>query len=282
MAFDQDGMNSALRSIGPRLVDTKGRIERNGVAWKFTFENYMGVLALEYTHELAFAAGEIAPLNINIGEAKTQQRNILLYSVLSSVATGKARTILMNLRSSRHGFEAWRRVCEEYEPSATDFSTGLMKWEQRIEDDDQFSETLKRAVLLKMAPDELARHLRLTGAAKSYIEMRSAIEMYLRARHIWNMHDRPAGSHQGPAPMDIGAIGNKGKDKGKEKGKDKGKSKGKDKGKDKKGGSGAGKGKEPAKERIGRAKEEGTSNATIAVATGISRVIVHRLLVCMR
>eukprot|EP00971_Amphidinium_carterae_P198977 3948749-Amphidinium_carterae.1 len=127
MAADQDGMNSALRSIGPRLVDTKGVIAKpqnipenreKWADWKFTFENHMGVLAPECIHELAFAAGEIAPLNINIGEAETQQRSILLYSVLSSVATGKARTILMSLRASRHGFEAWRRVCEEYEPKS--------------------------------------------------------------------------------------------------------------------------------------------------------------------
>ena len=138
--------------------------------------------------------------------------------------------------------EMWRRLVKTNEPAHKskawvwrkhltnlNFPTDLAKWSEAFyqweseirEFERQFKkkidENIKLSVLVHVAPKELQQSIFMhADSLDSYMKVRTYIEQYLSARNLWR---RPQGRHKadsGVAPMDIGAINDKGKgDKGK-------------------------------------------------------------------
>lgn len=89
----------------------------------------------------------------------------------------------------------------------------------------QFAEDEKVSIIAHVAPKELQQSIFThSDALNTYAKIRDYIEQYLINKNLWK---RPQGStfgltkaankvadDQGPAPMDIGAIDNRGKGKG--------------------------------------------------------------------
>ena len=185
------------------------------------------------------------------------------------------------MRDARNGYDLWKQLHLEYEPrtgnrklalvssvmkgdqlvkaAANNFEEKLMNWEEEVSEygkiaDHPFDDSLKMAIVLEKSPKEVKTHLQVNMKdINTYNQMRDIIEAYLKAKQLWR-------GHGGNDPMDIGALGKKGKGKGcfncggphlardcphpkgQGKSKDKSKDKGKDKGgKDKGGKAGGGK-----------------------------------------
>ncbi len=75
-----------------------------------------------------------------------------------------------------------------------DFQATLMSWEQQIVHCEamgtEFDPTLKKAVILKRAPQPVATYMCVTlGAAHTYTTMHAAIEAYYRNLGQWHLGD---------------------------------------------------------------------------------------------
>ena len=104
-----------------------------------------------------------------------EQRSALFYGGVAALSQGKAQVIAKSIRSSRCGYELWRRLNREYEPTTGNrklmlvsdlmegaqfkdagvntFEEKLMAWEDGIKDYDKiaahpFDDELKMVVLL--------------------------------------------------------------------------------------------------------------------------------------
>ncbi|CAE7521947.1 RE1 [Symbiodinium sp. CCMP2592] len=154
----------------------------------------------------------------------------------------------------------WRRalLSPKFPNKEADFSAALQEWESDLAkyeaefgSDKAISEEDKRALLMVESPGALKQHLAMTaGRLTKYKNVRNLVVSYLQAKRVWT----PSGAyaqptrqrHHDPDQMEIGKVGDKGKDKGKGgKGKE---GKGKE-GKGKGGKGKEGKGKDAHKEK---------------------------------
>ena len=100
----------------------------------------------------------------------------------------------------------------------------------------KLSQDMKAAILLRSVGGQMKVHLNLAlNEGSTYSQIREAIIAFDNATTKWNesaalsfTSPMPSGADQGPTPMEVDRLQQKGKDKGKSKGKDpKGKAKGK-------------------------------------------------------
>ena len=257
----------------PPLVDTRllGRPKSYSghrgewQTWKYVFKSYVGAMDSKLLDFLDGAEGATAPIVYGTlsDDAKTAARTVAF--VLSQLMQGATLQIVMNT-PSYNGFEAWRLITKQEEPTsgasqvnllssimATRFSGNLEKFieeAQRLEGQFQMYErmhmevipdTLKQAILKSQAPSAIKSQIDL----QTYVSAESLRDTMVGYVQL-QLSAMPAtsSSSQGPQPMDIGAVW-KGKSSGKgghdTKGKSKVKGKDKQKGKDQKGGKSDGK-----------------------------------------
>eukprot|EP00971_Amphidinium_carterae_P021197 418469-Amphidinium_carterae.2 len=215
MATDDDtDLGVASRLVDRKLIGKPTKLTQQSVwsDWRFEFENYLVCVDTNYQEELRQAALLPTPVGPP-GDPARQGRSHSLYAVLASLVTGKALDIVKSQRDIRNGFEAWRRIVHEYEPpnntrrlalltelleSASldglhhpeTFASELLKWEEKIREYERFPECtfdpeVKKAILLRRAPPELATYLRVTlSDTTEYAELRDRVESYLRSRRM--------------------------------------------------------------------------------------------------
>ena len=215
------------------------------LSWRFDFENYLALLSANFVQEMAEAASKQEP----VCDELQRDRSTLLYSVLASSIKADLKSLAIMLRGTRNGFELWRQLVQELEPSSNQrrlamtqqiykapqlqnkserqFAGALREWEASIRELEEqpttqggskkFDEDMKIAILLENCPSGLRTHLSTSSGVTSYKELRDTVETYLRNRGVWNIGDAGLSSDPPPpppVPMEIGAIG-KGKGKGK-------------------------------------------------------------------
>ena len=223
------GGSSSSGMFDNKIIQKPGKLLSKDLwdEWKFDMENFLTLVEAEYFEELRLASEEDVYVN-DEGTSQLRRRSVLLYAMLASLTTGKAKLIIKGLRNRRNGFEGWRLLCEEYEPksdsrrlalvneimeakvlkgkSNSQFAAALMTWEDLIDNYEKLGGTLfdaeiKRALLLANAPEQIAIHLQVNPqASDTYQHMREAIESYLQRRGEWTTGD---GDNDA---MDIGAI----------------------------------------------------------------------------
>ena len=214
--------------------------------WRFAMENYAACLHPALGAELDGAAQETDAITIPHGDEGLSMRYRSMYTILSSLVQGKAREMAKRLRGSKNGFELWRLLVAEFEPSTDSrklamlsslldakeldnltqetFEEGLMRWEAKVREYEsisgkQLDDDHRRAIMLKKAPSEIRKHMQVNAAGfTSYAMMKDSVQAFLTASRTWSIDE--------PVPMEVGAMKGKGKD-GKGRGKD-GKGKGKD------------------------------------------------------
>ena len=245
MANDEE--NVEVMKLGHSVGPKPGKLPSDPRAfedWKFDVENFMCVVHPSFGEEMELATSTALGDGEELGHGEAgsplRKRSALLYGVLAGLTTGRAKLMVKTLRSSKNGYQVWRQLCDDYMPKSSqglklamalelshgkefeptaDFQSALLKWEEKIRQYEQlgsaFDSTLKKAIILKFAPEPLGNHMRVTpGATDSYESMRSSIESYYRSVGKWCVGDMATGDD----PMDIGAFGDrdgKGKGKGK-------------------------------------------------------------------
>ena len=232
--------------------------------WKFGLINYLsGVLDPKYREELEYIERHNdTPINSDeLHGDDTKSRNEQLFIILSTMLAMRPLRVVKALgaKMNRSGFEAFRLLVKENEPSlrarsvalnlellqfrfekSKSFLESVLEFECKVEtyencSGELFSDNSKIGVLFMNAPQQLRNHVKLTLREDStYDDIREAMLHYETTRINW----LPS-SKDGATPMEVDRVGGKGKDKGKDKGKGKGKDKGKGKGKY---GNGKGKG----------------------------------------
>ena len=210
-----------------------------------------------------------------------QQRGRFLYSLLGSLVQGRLMGLIRNVEQF-NGYEALRQLLANCQPNARNrtlsllqgimaypsfnMRTSLLPQILKLEEHyyqyeklgGKLSPDMKAAILLRSVGGQMKVHLNLAlNEGSTYTQIREAIIAFDNATTKWNesgalsfSSPMSSGADQGPMPMEVDRLQQKGKDKGKSKGKEqKGKSKGKsEKGKDKgkgksEGGGKSGKGK---------------------------------------
>ena len=86
----------------PRLTDDRSKWSE----WRFDFENFMTLVDAHYATEMAWAVSH----DTMISDERTvslRRRSLLMYAVLSSLTSGKAKMMVRKLHVTRNGFEAW-------------------------------------------------------------------------------------------------------------------------------------------------------------------------------
>ena len=154
------------------------------------------------------------------GEAVQERRETgkALYMSLAMLCKNDALDVVKAVTGKR-GVECWRRLCKEY-GSATEtslheysnlleydfgttdgFKKRLLKWENQFVDfqkatGEMISDRLKCAIVLSRSPGPIRTYLRVQIRA-NYGELRLALMNYLEAE---------VEDHDGPDPMDVGAM----------------------------------------------------------------------------
>ena len=172
-------VSSSASLFDNRIVQKPGKLlsKEAWEEWKFDMENFLTLVQPEFADELKIAYDEDIYVDDTSSGIETRKRSVLLYAMLASLTTGKAKLIVKGLRNKRNGYECWRLLCVEFEPksdsrrlalvneimeakvlkskSNTQFATALMKWEDLIDHYEKLGGTLfdaeiKRAILLSL------------------------------------------------------------------------------------------------------------------------------------
>ena len=89
--------------------------------FRFQLENYMACINARLVPEMTAAREQPGAIDMDTvrgGEEGAEERCILLYSALANMVTGEPATIAGGApRAERSGYELWRLLCIEYEPS---------------------------------------------------------------------------------------------------------------------------------------------------------------------
>ena len=219
----------------PKSLETVGQWKE----WRFETINYMLMVNHNFTSDMQLAEMERGEVD-DTGDVNLRRRSQLLFAILASITKGRAKQIIMQLESTRNGYECWRRLCAEFQPqgtnhrlfalrelckatvlqnkSETTYYSALLTWEEQIyryesmlgdgggiANNAPFAEDLKKAILLETCPEAIKVHLSLMPGNTTYAELRRALETFLRARGVWAAGQATSG-HGGPQPMDIDAV----------------------------------------------------------------------------
>eukprot|EP00971_Amphidinium_carterae_P324865 6454847-Amphidinium_carterae.1 len=183
-----------------------------------------------------------------------------LYFLLTQLVGGIALTILRAVEE-QHGFEAWRRLCQHFEPAVATRTVGvlqsllnptfrgdslqhwhedLLKWESELRyyerDAQALSDGVKVALVLARAPSSIADVLRVQASqfADDFQKLRGLLSAYIESGRQWPGVSTPCGGNNHcsaygcrfHAALQASRKG-KGKGKGKEKSAQKGSKDGK-------------------------------------------------------
>jgi hypothetical protein len=203
--------------------------------WKFRFTNFVCGVFGQAEEVLERARAKEEPIAASLVESELGNSVQLMslgkqvYAVLAELAEGEALSLVMNT-AARNGFEAWRKLSRRFGPqtvgrqknamasilnvksvSLKELPAHIEKWEREvrhygdsrgkgpIEDD------TKTATLTQMCPKALQQHIRPNNSRlRTYALLREEIVLFISAQP----------EYSGPAPMDLGWLGDKGKGKG--------------------------------------------------------------------
>ena len=202
--------------------------------WKHVFLNYLCMMDEEFTTELEQVNQNRAqePKMDNITPAQ-QKRSNLLYAYLSSFVRGRLLGLVKKHRELRNGFAAWHELLQELEPQergrglallvglvsednwpkSGEFLDQIRSWEEMVRQytlatTKDLPDDLKIAVVLRHAPGEIGRHLRLQAdAGLTYPQLQAKIREFYMTTRSWL--PRPGAGHVdtgGVAPMEVDAI----------------------------------------------------------------------------
>lgn len=150
-----------------------------------------------------------------------------LYASLIFHTTGEAQKMVENVPQA-NGVEAWRRLVRRWDPASAQAGLSLMnailfpipakkisempmvleKWDAMVAKQERrtrgiaVTDSTKMAIVIRMCPPELAKHLRINSQAfKTYEEIRMAIQQYVESEPI-----TMSSANQAPVPMDLDAC----------------------------------------------------------------------------
>ncbi|CAE6971006.1 RE2 [Symbiodinium sp. CCMP2592] len=218
----------------------------------FQAESYLAVVDTRYPAELEVARKCKVPLQMTAMTEEVRTMSVRLFGMLGSWTQDSATAVkLARGVKGQNGFELWRLLWQEHNPEnesknltwrrtllmpkfppkESDFSLALQEWEADV---DRYASEYGagraladedlRAVLVTESPNALRQHLAMHAASlRTYAEVREVVVSYLQAKRVWTPSaGYAASSRRDPNAMDIGRIGDHGKE-GKGKGDQKGK-----------------------------------------------------------
>ena len=146
----------------------------------------MSCVAEEFRDEMATAATRQNEIKFDPNwPPEVRKRCATLYAALASLTSGAPLNLIRSI-TSRSGFEGWRKLVQEYEPqtgtqqlsllvqiiegihlknaSIDNYADHVRQWEEIINKYEQTTlddvpDAVKRAVLLKFAPDTVQAHI---------------------------------------------------------------------------------------------------------------------------
>ena len=224
--------------------------------WKFTFCSWLSFGDPRF--QKAFDnLDKLSPTD-DIPEYSEVERelSVKLFAILASYLKGRCLSLVKSMAKSKDGFRLWRALVQEYEPSSRQRSLALaqtlsnypaftnaksimeqiLSYEQLVQQFEEASSStypaeLKIATLVKCSGQKLREYLQLTiNEHTTYPQLKETMMGYDKACRAWTPESvlkslqGSTSSDQGPQPMEVDRIENKGKGKHKGKGKDKGKS----------------------------------------------------------
>ena len=279
----RQGTRAPVATPGPASVpfDTGGKILKPPEAfspaieeevsqwsdWAFTFKNFLAFMDQAFLTDLKSAEDQKVEISSDISntffgdDRERMNRGLKLYSVLSSYLKNRPLKVLRSV-SGMNGFEVWRKLTAELEPSSRSRSLAMaqalvgfpamskgaslmdyvLTFEKLISEYEKISGTkyddnLKIGTLLKGIPQNLKQHVMVDITDRAtYDELRTKLLQYERSNQTWSAENilgslsvpdptthTSSKPYQGPIPMELDRIYFR-KGKGDQKGKgDKGK-----------------------------------------------------------
>ena len=251
----QAGLTAASKVL--RNPDTFDGSDPHGfLTWKFVFTSWLTFAEPKYK---AFLEKVEELDHMPAMSAYTEDEQMFstrLFAILTSYLKGRCLHLVRSGMEQRNGFALWKELHKEYLPSTRARSLALaqalasypsfakdktvldnvLSYEQLVQEFEKMSGTtypqeLKAATLIRCSENRVREHLQLTiKETTTYKEIREAVLSHEQASKTWSQESimkslnvRP--DPNGPAPMEVDRVQEKGKGKGKYKGK------GKDKGK---------------------------------------------------
>ena len=83
--------------------------------WKFDVENFLVPVNSRYATDMITVEASVDPIGDDAEPTRAFQ---ILYAFLAGLVTGRAKQILKEDRSTRNGYETWRKLCREFEPKS--------------------------------------------------------------------------------------------------------------------------------------------------------------------
>ena len=216
--------------------------------WSFGFRNFLSFMDWGYLTDLKMAEQRTAPIDSSDingdffeGREDRKVRGMKLYSVLSSYLRNRPLKVLRAV-DDMNGFEVWRRLTAELEPSSRSRSLAMaqalvgfpsmskgaslmdyiLTYEKLVNEYERLSgvsydSNLKLGTLLKGIPLQLRQHVMVDiNDRTTYQELRSKLLQYERSNQTWSAenilgslsvqsHHSSSSSkeYQGPIPMEV-------------------------------------------------------------------------------
>ena len=247
--------------VAPRL-DTRvlnkipllqGRDTAEFRSWQFVLKASLGLVDTAYSSDLPQVEALRSPMP-QPDSAETRARSEKMYYILALTTADHAQVIVQQVESG-HGYEAYRRLVEAYDPATSmrglsmiegilmakftskNYLAQLQDWRLRVTRYEQkmgraLDDDVKVSVLLRNAPEAIRRQLQLNAEREGYTfeALYRHITGYMQLQTNYSDAGRLGGGSLGTVAqddaMDVGGVtagkGEKGKVKGKSKGKSKG------------------------------------------------------------
>ena len=229
------------KGFDPKLVKQPDAFSGAADDWerfKFSFTSWIGTVDDRYPDLLETAGKQVDELFFEEMETEHEPLARNLFALLVGLCQVGEVPVLAKMVRDRNGLELWRKIFAHYEPGTankplvwlrhlsspvfptkeSEWQHGLEHWESEIsqyqaQTNKVFDPDLKLAIIADLAPQNLKALIQMhTKELDSYQKMRQYIVDYLKAKNCWKRPDgnkfgeKPKSS-TGPAPMDVGAVG---------------------------------------------------------------------------
>ena len=221
-------------------------------SWKFSFVSWLTFGDSRY--QAAFTEIEKMNPNDEMKPYNQEERELStkLFAILTSYLKGRCLSLVKSLSKSRDGFQLWRELHKEFEPSTRQRSLAIaqtlasypafpkdksvlesiLAYKQLVPQFEELSGTsypseLKSATITKCSDAKLREHLQLTiQDTTTYAQLREVVLNYEKASKSWtgeavlkSIQNTASHDDGGPRPMEVDRVEAKGQNKGKGKGK---------------------------------------------------------------
>ena len=231
----QAGFSRHIKAPDAFKAETRSEELQKWQDWKFAFENFIGMIDSQLLKDMKNVEKTATEIKMSSLNEEVKPRSEKLYSMLSMLMKNRPLRLVRGVQE-QNGFEAWRVLMKDMQPSTRQRSLALVQALNKVKFDSSksvteqlpqfetmvreyervsqttYHEDLKVAAILTALPSALRTSLQMViSDSTTYEDIKSKIELYEQVTTQWSSESAlqmplKSSMDDEPTPMEVDAV----------------------------------------------------------------------------